>query len=401
MNVLLFGTFDSKTPEMDFLRTAVEQNGLGAIAVDSSCLRDVGPEWVDVRATEVANEAGEPFDAVSRLPRGQAIEVMSRGLAAIARRLAKTGQIEGAICIGGANGTLMASRVLSVLPRGLPKVLVSAAAAINLRDIIGSTDIAVFNSVCDVSLNEFTKRVFTNAANALAGMVRGRLPEKRAARGVVGVSMLGLTQGLMNECKSELEAGGYDVMGFHANGYGGKALEEMIAGGEVDAVLDLTLNEVMNNLLGGVFDAGPQRLEAAIEQEIPMVLAPGAVDFVNFWSDQIPEKYRGRRLWRHNAQNTLMRTSPEENYICGKAIGEKLNRCRTSCAVLIPLRGFSDLDRLNGPEEWFNAECEGAFCRGLKELVGNPGVGIEEVDAHINSPEFAARVVNRLLDLMP
>ncbi|HHV79611.1 MAG TPA: UPF0261 family protein [Firmicutes bacterium] len=399
MKVLLFGTFDSKPAELGFLKEALEKNGLEPIVVDGSCLRDTAPAFVHVPASEVARRAGKPFEVLAKLPRGEAIEVMSSGLLTVARELVASEDLRGAISAGGANGTLMASNVMKGLPRGMPKVLVSAAAAVNLRDVVGTSDMVVFNSVCDVSLNGFTRRVFANAANALAGMVTAPPIEMKRARGRVAMSMLGLTQPLVDRCKERLEEKGYDVLGFHANGYGGRALEEMVAAGEADAVLDVTLNEIINNLVGGVFDAGPDRLDAAVRRGIPMVLAPGAVDFVNFWARQIPEKFRDRVFWQHNVQNTLMRTSPEENYECGKIVGRKLSACAREAVVLVP-DGFSGLDKPGGPKGWYDRRCIEEFTKGLKETLENTKVRVEIVGDHINSEGFANLAVARLLDLM-
>lgn len=400
MRVLLFGTLDSKLQEVAFLREALVQNGLEPVVVDASCLRSAGISWADVSPEEVARRAGSDFPRVAALSRGEAVEVMAAGVGAIARELVSAGQVAGVIAVGGANGTLLAARAMRCLPRGLPKVLVSAAAAVNLRDVVGTSDMVVVNTVCDVSLNEFTKKVFAGAAGALAGMVRGWVPPTRRVKGTICMSMLGLTQGLVDRCKTALEELGYDVLGFHANGYGGRALEEMVREGVATAVADVTLNELANNLVGGVFDAGPGRLDAAVERGVPMVLAPGAVDFVNFWGDAIPPRYEGRRFWRHNAQNTLMRTSVEENYLCARAIAEKLNRCTARAVILVPLGGFSALDRPQGPEGWFNPECQEAFWRGLEEHLRNPLVVCRQSPAHINSEEFCGEIVREILYLL-
>ncbi|MGB9866943.1 MAG: Tm-1-like ATP-binding domain-containing protein [Bacillota bacterium] len=400
MKVLLFGTLDSKLQEVDFLREALVQNGLEPLIVDASCLKNVGVSWANVSPEEVARKAGTEFPKVASLPRGEALEVMATGVGAIAAELVKDKVVAGVIALGGANGTLLASRVMRRLPRGLPKVLVSAAAAVNLRDVVGTTDMVVVNTVCDASLNEFTKGVFASAAAALAGMMRGWMPACRVVKGTVCMSMLGLTQGLVERCKAALEERGYDVLGFHANGYGGRALEETVRQGGVSAVLDVTLNEVMNNLVGGVFDAGPDRLEAAISGGVPLVLAPGACDFVNFWGEAVPPKYQGRRLWRHNVQNTLMRTTPEENLVCGRVVGEKLNKCTARTVMLVPMGGFSGLDKPGGPEGWFDPSCQQAFWRGVSETVHNPQVICRQVQSHVNSDEFSAEVLRELLYLL-
>jgi uncharacterized protein (UPF0261 family) len=215
--------------------------------------------------------------------------------------------------------------------------------------------------------------------------------------------MLGLTQGCVLGVQAALETEGSEVLVFHSNGIGGAALEDLVSRGMVDIVLDLTTNEVGNHLLGGVFNAGPQRLEAAAAAGIPQVIAPGAVDFVNFWGTSVPDPYRDRRFIFHNVQNTLMRTTPEENLRIGRTFAEKLSRGQVQARVLVPLRGFSGNDRAGGPEAvsldgrpagpWHDPEADRAFLEGLKSA--DPAlVDVWELDAHINEPAFGQAVMS-------
>ena len=48
---------------------------------------------------------------------------------------------------------------------------------------------------------------------------------------------------------------------------------------------------------------------------------------VNFWAPEtVPPRYAGRHFHVHNANVTLMRTTPEENTAIGAWIAGKLNR---------------------------------------------------------------------------
>jgi uncharacterized protein (UPF0261 family) len=237
----------------------------------------------------------------------------------------------------------------------------------------------------------------------MAGMLGMALPAvKIAEKKLVAASMLGLTQDCVLGAKQQLEAAGFEVMVFHTNGIGGRALEEQVLETETCAVLDVTTNEIGNHMLGGVFDAGPRRLQAAAEKGVPVVLVPGAVDFVNFWGKNIPAQYtQGRSFIYHNAQNTLMRTSPEENFKIGQEISTKLKGTAES-TVVVPLRGFSGNDRRGGPrgvdfngnpgEPWHNPLATAAFVAGLKQALEPVRTKIVEVDAHINDREFYTRL---------
>jgi uncharacterized protein (UPF0261 family) len=174
----------------------------------------------------------------------------------------------------------------------------------------------------------------------------------------------------------------------------------------VDVALDLTTNEVGNHLLGGVFDAGPHRLEAAGARGIPQVVAPGAVDFVNFWGQSVPNRFRERDFIFHNVQNTLMRTNAQENERLGRLFAEKLNRSRGRVVVLLPLHGFSGNDRAGGPRgvkmsgepgaPWHDPAADRAFVAGLKAVADPRVIDIQELEAHINDPAFMRAAVAAL-----
>jgi uncharacterized protein (UPF0261 family) len=329
---------------------------------------------------------------------------MVSGATAILQDLMAAGKIDGLIALGGGNGTLMACEIMRVFPIGFPKLVVSVVPATNPRENAGTSDIILMNSVTDLSLNRLTKRIMSNAAAAMAGMLhQGRSVAGDEGTLQIGASMLGLTQGCVLGAKAILEAGKHELLVFHSNGIGGAALEDLISRGAVDAVLDLTTNEVANNMLAGAFDAGPDRLEAAIAKGIPQVIAPGAVDFVNFWGKSVPSSFRDRQFIFYTVHNTLMRTTPEENLRVGHLFAEKLNHSTSRVRVLVPLHGFSGNDVAGGAHgvtmegkaagPWHNAKADKAFVDGLKSMADPAVIDIWEVEAHINDTAFSEAVV--------
>jgi uncharacterized protein (UPF0261 family) len=67
---------------------------------------------------------------------------------------------------------------------------------------------------------------------------------------------------------------------------------------------------------------------------------------VNFgpW-DSVPERFKGRRLVKHNATVTLMRTTVDECRAIGEFIARKLNAMRGPVRFLIPEGGVSAIDK--------------------------------------------------------
>ncbi|MFQ5962482.1 MAG: Tm-1-like ATP-binding domain-containing protein, partial [Candidatus Methylomirabilales bacterium] len=403
--VAVIGTLDTKGPEYDYLSAELQHSGLTPITVDTSCHKvgeGIRPQYP---CTEVARRAGWDFGEISRLDKVKAREVMVAGATAILQELYASGHVHGLIALGGANGTAMACDVMRAFPIGVPKLVVSVLAAGDPRQDAGTKDIILVNSVTDMSLNRVTKQIISNAAAAMAGMLQRTKPVAEGEKKLqIGASMLGVTQACVLGVKTLLEARGHELMIFHANGIGGVALEDLISRGTIDAVLDVTTNELGNNMLGGVFDAGPNRLEAAATRKIPQIIVPGAVDFINFWGKSIPDRFRDRLFIFHNEYNTLLRTTPEENARLGSLFAEKLNRSGARTVVLLPLRGFSRNDSADGPRgvsiegqpgaPWYNPEADMAFIQGLKGAVDAALIEIRAVEAHINEPAFIKAVVD-------
>src|SRR6187401_3351120 len=206
--------------------------------------------------------------------------------------------------------------------------------------------------------------------------------------------MFGVTTPCVQRARQVLEEAGYEMLVFHATGNGGQAMETLIRDGLIAGVLDLTTTELADELVGGILSAGPDRLTAAGLRGVPQVISLGALDMVNFGPfDSVPEKFKNRRLYRHNSSVTLMRTTPEENDRLGKEIAEKASAARGPTALLLPLRGVSAIDREGGPFWW--PEADEALFQSIRNWIG-PGVKVIELDLHINDAELARTAAETL-----
>jgi uncharacterized protein (UPF0261 family) len=198
----------------------------------------------------------------------------------------------------------------------------------------------------------------------------------------------------VTEARKILEEKGYEVLVFHANGPGGMAMEQLIAEGHIQAVLDISTTELADELLGGKCSAGPHRLEKAGEMGIPQVVVPGALDMVNYFPDAIPPQFRNRLFHVHNPATTLMRTNEEENRKLGEIMAVKLSRAKGPVAVYIPLRGFSAIDSPGQP--FYSPEANRVFIETLKKNLPS-NIPVVEKDAHINDPSFGRETAQALL----
>jgi len=410
VTIVLIGTLDTKMPEYDFVRTLLGEAGADVRLVDVS-LRGEGAAEADVLPGEVAALGGMDLAAVHRLDRRDAGRVLVEGAARLVGGWAAKGEVQGVMGLGGANGTVLATGVMRTLPIGFPKVMVSAMASGEVAHYVGAGDIMMLSSIGDLSLNRVTRRILAEAVGAVLGMAARPYAdmERPPPLPLVAMSSFGVTQPCVDAAKSGLEAKGYEVMLFHASGPGGRALEDLAARGMFAGVVDLTTSELTDALLGGSFAAGPDRLEGAGKAGVPQVVVPGALDLVNFWVKDFPAGRFGRRtLHRYNADILLMRANAEESHALGGLMARKLNAAAGPVEVLVPLRGFSLLDREDGPEvsphegspktRWFDPEANRAFLKALE--TGLEGVPVRRVDAHINDPDFAEVLVQRACDLI-
>lgn len=395
--IAVIGTLDTKGEEVAYIKEVIKREGYAALLIDVGTYEPtITP---DVSNEEVARAAGTPIEELrERADEGYAQEVMSRGLTAIVKRLHEDGKVNGVIAIGGGMGTAIATTAMRALPIGFPKVMVSTSKIVQagIRWYVGSKDITIMHSVADIlGLNRVTKKVLANAAYAICGMVKAQVPLD--VKKLAAATALGTTTALVSHVRKELEAKGYEVVVFHTVGPGGEAFEAFIEESRPVGVLDLSINELGNELFGGLARAGPVRLETAGRLGIPQVVAPGNADFINFLSPEtVPQRYRGRRLHVHNPQATVMRLNGAEMAKLGQVLAEKLNRSKGRVAVLIPLKGFSAHSREGGV--FYDPSADDAFVQALKANL-LPQIDLIEVDAHINEPKFANAVVSKFLEL--
>jgi uncharacterized protein (UPF0261 family) len=396
--IALVAALDTKGDEARFIDGIVHQRGYRSLVIDVGVLGEPRTQ-ADVTNAEVALDGGVELDELRRSgDKGRAMETMARGAAIVAAKLYAAGKFDAIIGIGGSAGTAIGSSAMRSLPIGVPKVMVSTVASGDTRPYVGTKDIAMIYSVVDIAgLNRISTRVLANAAGAVIGMLETEVP-KRQEKPLIAASMFGNTTPCVDLARRTLEAAGFEVLVLHATGTGGLTMEGLVADGYVDAVLDITTTEWADELCGGVFSAGPKRLNAAALAGIPQIVAPGCLDMVNFGAPEtVPPKYAGRKFFKWNPNVTLMRTNVEENQELGRILASKLNLARGPLKVLLPLRGVSQLDS-PGREFWW-PEADQALFRTLRHQL-RPDISVIELDANINDPEFAERAAGELLQMM-
>jgi uncharacterized protein (UPF0261 family) len=391
----VIGTCDTKGPELAYLQSLLEAAGVASVLVDVGIRSDGAAADVAPREVAACHPGGE--GAVFSDDRGAAIGAMATALCAF---MATREDVGGAIGAGGSGGTALISPALRALPVGTPKVLVSTVASGNVAAYVGPADVCMMYSVTDVQgLNSISRRVLGNAAHALAGMMQHAIPPSpRPDKPALGLTMFGVTTPCVQAIAKALERD-YDCLVFHATGTGGQSMEKLVDSGLIAGVIDVTTTEVCDLLMGGVFSAGDDRLGAIIRTGVPYVGSCGALDMVNFGAmDNVPERYRGRNLYVHNPQVTLMRTTSEENVRMATWIAERLNRMEGPVRFFLPEGGVSLIDAPGQP--FHDPKADAALFDTLEaKVVPSATRRLVRLPGNVNDPAFAAALVTAFREI--
>src|SRR5262245_42169873 len=173
MPVYLIATLDTKGIEAAFVRDQLAALGVTALLVDAGC-QGTPATKADISREEVFSTAGTSLPEMQlRGDRGVAVTNAAIGAAEIVRRLHAEGRVSGVLGLGGSAGTTIATAAMRVLPIGVPKLMVSTLASGQVRHWVGDKDVLMLNAVVDIlGINRISRLILTEAARAMAGMVK-------------------------------------------------------------------------------------------------------------------------------------------------------------------------------------------------------------------------------------
>jgi len=397
---------EEKWQEADFLRKEIEDRGYRVVMLDMGLIGE--PQGrCDITREEIISASGRNPDEVALLTdRGKRMPMMVDGAKEKVRQLYSTGRLDGIISIGGTTGTQMGTSIMKSLPFGVPKFAVSSTASLPAfaSRYIGTADIVLMHSVVEIAgLNNLMNNVLARAAGAICGMVEGSikapisLPEK-GEKPLIAMTHFGPCEECAKNVRKRLEGKGYQVIGFSAGGIGDRAMEEIIERQNIfGAVIDLAPGGVGEEVLGFDRAAGPTRLEAAGQRGMPQIIAPCGVNWGSPLKRKYKPEYEMRKKYDYDALRTFIRLSKEEMIMVADTMADKLNKARGQVKVLIPLGGWSSLDRKG--TDFYNAELDRTFVDELKKQL-KPGIEVREVDIDLDTPEFAQAIVDAFDEIM-
>jgi len=401
--IAVLATLDTKGEEAAYIRGRLENLNCSATIID---IGPLGPPGVrpDIDNGEVARQGGWELAALLKAgERERIMEIMGKGARKLISLLFDEGRIDGAIGLGGNQGSAVSSIAMQGLPFGFPKYLVSTVASGNIRPYVGNKDIGVVFSVGDFlgGANPVISSILANAVAAVVGMAEhGRSMTAAPGKKTIAVTALGNTEPAAGRAVKSLRAGGFEVVAFHASGAGGSAMEELIAEGLIHGVLDLTPHELTEEVVGaGIYrPVHPGRMTAAGTKGIPQVVATGGMEYLCFGPrESIPLKFRKRKTTMHNPFNANLKLSRSEMAEVGGVMAERLNAAVGPTAVLIPLKGWSVYGAPGGV--LYDGTGNRMFLKALKDRL-RKDIELTEIDAHINDDRFVDACVDQLIAYM-
>lgn len=401
--IAIICNLDTRGEDIIFVKELIEAHGHRAILLDFS-MEEPPPFDGDVTCEQIAERGGLDIETVRkcyRIDRDRATENQIKGAASFVDELLKDGTIHGVFGVGGGTATLVATSIMKQLPFGMPKVMASPMAAHPryIDKYVGTHDITMHHTVLDiVKMNPLLKAQITNAVGAICGMVSITAgTEFNFDKPVIAITGFGFGEMAVQTAVGMLEDEGFIPVVCHAQGKGDKAMEEMIADGVFNGVMDICIGGVIENLFDGNRDPGPDRLMAAVKRGIPTVLAPCGLDMLSYGgrADKLKET-EDRSQYVQDSLRIQVRSSADELRQAADVIAERLNQSTAPYTFMIPLKGWSSLD-MEGRQN-YDPHADAAFVARLKEKINNPDA-IKEVDLHLYTPEFAQAAVAEFIAL--
>jgi len=397
--ILIVANLDTRGSEFKMVKELIESRGHHALLLDFSMEQE--PFFPgDITCEEVAREGGiddiEEVRQLYRTKRTLATENQITGAKKIVSRLLKEGKVHGVLGVGGGTSTLVSTSIMQSLPFGMPKLMASSMAGHPkyVDKYVGTKDITMLNTVVDVvELNPILEIQLINAVGAICGMVEISPGwEIVFDKPVIAITSFGFAERAVEPAIHFLREKGFIPVPCHAQGRGDRAMDELIREGWFQGVIDIVSRGIGEELLGGNCAAGDDRLLAASESGIPQVVAPSGLDMLSIGGrPELLNNYKDRPQALIDKLRIEARTSPEELEQMAEIISDRLNCSSAPCAVLIPLKGWSSLDKEG--LALYDPEADAFFTSVLKKRL-NPNIPVKEVDLHLNTPEFGREAVD-------
>lgn len=400
--IAIIATLDTKAAEASFMRDEIHALGGDALIIDIGVVGAPGIAANITREEVIHAGGGDLKDLLKDPTREKANPLVITGATKILTTLVGEKKIQGVVTMGGTQGTSTCAPVLRALPYGFPKVMLSTAASGDVGPFVGIKDITMMFAVSDIlGLNVFSRKILANAAAATWGMAQiERDITKSEAKGVIGMSNLGvLTKGAMYATEL-LEKAGYEVIAFHAIGAGGEAMEQMMKEGIITGVFDYAMGEIADATFDALRAAHDERLTVAGKLGIPQVLVPGGSEHLGLLVKEprkVPEGWEKNNVTWHSPVIFVPRPTKEQQHKIAENIADRLQYSKEKTVFMMPLKGVSSYSAEGG--ELYDPVLDAAYWESLQQVLPKE-LEVESYELTAESPEFIEKAVEHLVNMI-
>ena len=400
--IAILATLDTKAAEANFMREEVQALGGEALIIDIGVVGSAGIA-ADITRSEVIAAGGGNLEELLKNPTREAAQpLVTAGATKLLTSLVAEKKVHAVVTLGGTQGTSTCAPVLRALPYGFPKVMLSTAASGDVGPFVGIKDITMMFAVSDIlGLNVFSRKIIANAVAAAWGMAQiERDITKSEAKGVIGMSNLGvLTKGAVYATQL-LEKAGYEVIAFHAIGAGGEAMEQMMKEGIITGVFDYAMGEIADATYDALRASGEERLTVAGKLGIPQVLCPGGSEHLGLLTQEAnvaPAGWEDNMVTWHSPVVFVPRPTAEQQHKIAENIGKRLEHSKENAVFMMPLKGVSSYSAEGG--ELYNPELDAAYWASLQQTLPE-GLEVETHELTAEHPKFVEACVAKLIAMM-
>jgi uncharacterized protein (UPF0261 family) len=399
--IIILGTLDTKGKQIMYLKEIIEARGQKTIVIDLSMgnVASFKGDFTPCDILALSEKGIEEFrnsEGLSELKKLMAARVGDKVMDLLSKD-----EVDGIVTIGGITMAILASQIMQRLPYGIPKVIgTTAAMPAYVKEFFDATDITVMQLLVEVgSVNELVNHAIEQVAGAISGMVdeSRHYTSLQVPQNSVSITELNFSQKCARLVETLLEEKGYQVFSFHAQGISDRVMDKMISQGFFSGVIDIVPAGLAEEFFGGTRAAGMERLDAAIERGIPLVLSPCCLNLTGAGpASKNNEKYASRPSHKVDQFRSYVRFNIEELRMIARLYSEKLNRANGPVKLIYPTKGWSGIDREGSV--LYNPKEDRLFLDVLKKLL-KVEIDIEEVDCNLEDPEFAVRLVDSFDDM--
>ena len=399
--ILIVASCDTKINEINFVKDIIVNSNHRCIILDISTGFNK-PCGYDISRDELIAVCGYQWNEFVNLTKAEKLHIITEGAIKFVKKLYLDNKFDGIFGLGGLQNTTVAVACMKQLPIGIPKVVVSTVASGNktFDPYVGTKDIVLIPSIGDIAgLNTLTTNILSNACGAIIGMIdyAGQIL-KKSNKIIVGTTLMGVTTPGVSYAINHLKELGIETIGFHSTGTGGRAMEELIESGVIDAAMDLTLHEITSEYFGGGFSYGAMnRLNYLTKTDIPTIISLGGVDFIDFSLEQLPHDIDKRKYIKHNDKIAHIKILKSEAIDIGKIIAGRLNKSKSEVVLLIPTNGLRT-DTMEG-EILHDKDIDNALIQTVIDNI-NSHIIVKYIYANFNDKEFGVAAANELYNLL-